>query len=218
MEIEKEEEGDDATSLYDSGGPPVPPDPELVFHDLSCQGTVAMALQEALEELQQSTTLTELKDKYNLRIDSEKVLRAFAESIVEQQQCQYDAQIDDAMKQQPLPYQQRRSQGMTGAKSSSNADDDDHTDNHVPPAAVLRGRINHYNRFGAKWRIVVDDVELIPRRAINAHRPSKRDRNEMSLWSIVSQQQQSLSNSNSSNEDELPIKIPRLELLVYNDL
>lgn len=36
------------------------------------------------------------------------------------------------------------------------------------PAALLTGEIQHYNRIGGQWRIVVKNATLLPRRVINS--------------------------------------------------
>ena len=33
----------------------------------------------------------------------------------------------------------------------------------LAPAAIMKGNIKHFNRFRGKWRIIVSDVELVPR-------------------------------------------------------
>lgn len=212
VEVVEEEEDEEDATLWD-GGPPIPPDPDKVINDLSCQGTVAMALQEALVELRQDETMKSLEEKYNFQFDSNEVMRTFGESVVQQQHCQYDEQFDDAMKQQRDLLQQQQQQ-QRKSKYAANQTDSIST---VAPAAMLRGRMNHYNRYGTKWRIVVDDVEIIPRRPVEAHqlRQMKRDRT-MSLWSVMSQP--SLLNATDELPQQLPIKIPRLEILVYNDI
>jgi hypothetical protein len=227
------------------GGPPVPPDPDMVVQDLSCQGTVAMALQEALDEWLQLDSMKALQNKYNFQFDCKTVMHAFGESVVQQQHSQYDAQWDhhDAMKRQQQKPPMRQAQAdyssaghymnnATGTAVTNGSSDDSETI--VAPAAMLRGRINHYNRFGTKWRIVVHDVDIRPRRPVNAQqlRQMKRDRN-MSLWSIMSSSSSSsvaeaaavssshLPNANyttEEGEEAGSIKIPRLQLLLYNDI
>lgn len=59
----------------------------------------------------------------------------------------------------------------------------------TPPAALLRGNMQHYQRLGAKWRIVARDVEIRPRVALDeergegehSHRKRKRT-DRQSLW------------------------------------
>jgi hypothetical protein len=238
--------GENAIEFFDDtiwdGGPPAPPDPDMVVQDLSCQGTVAMALQEALDEWLQLDSMKALQNKYNFQFDSKAVIRTFGESIVQQQHSQYDAQWDDhnavKLKQQKPLMRQAPTDGYSYTSQYKNSVTGTAVDNEtiVAPAAMLRGRINHYNRFGTKWRIVVDDVEIRPRRPVNAQqlRQMKRDRN-MSLWSIMSSSSSSvaeaaaaaavssshLPNANyttEEGEEAGSIKIPRLELLLYNDI
>ena len=221
----EKEEADDATNVWDAGGPPPPPDPDVVVHDISCQGTVAIALHEALEELQQSATLKALKEKYDFQFDRDAVMLAYGESIAELQHCQYEAQIDEAMKHQHQ--HQHHPQQHRNRANNNHTEANDDLDSSVPPAAVLRGRINQYNRFGTKWRIVVDDAELMisPPIGLPPKRSTKkRDRRTMSSWSLMTQPPQPESTSNANNNmnalstDETTIKIPRLEILVYNDV
>lgn len=232
----KEEENDgsideeDTTALIWDGGPPIPPDPDVVIHDVSCQGTVAMALQEALKELQQHETTKSWQEKYQFQLDSQEIMRAFGESIVQQQYFQYEAQCDDAVQQQQLLQQQRlrlrqpqKMNNKYATKYRGTTTSSGDTESIVAPAAMLRGRMNHYNRYGTKWRMVVDDVEIRPRRPVEGQllRRMKRDRT-MSLWSIMAPPQlpnvNSSTNANASDELFQPIKIPRLEILIYNDI
>lgn len=71
------------------------------------------------------------------------------------------------------------------------------------PAALLRGRVDHYNKFHEKWRIVVEDAELCPRPpAIPA-----RKRQKLSLWQQASKQDEQASISLEGS----------LQILAYND-
>jgi hypothetical protein len=54
------------------------------------------------------------------------------------------------------------------------------------PAALLNGRLDHYNRVGQNWRIVVDDIKIKRRVPLDRNR-RKRDR--QSLWQVDSQKQ-----------------------------
>jgi hypothetical protein len=195
-------------------GPPPLPDPATVVNDLSCQGTIAIALREALFDIHQETMATkaveigvnhDASDNHEASQQSEvdgsrsssnvplspridlsqqnvdQIMRSFGEAVT-QSQC--DQRELDANKQQ-------RSGDRADAAGAA------------APAAVLRGRIDHYNRFGAKWRFMVHDAEILPRRALDRNR---RKRERPSLWQLAAQQQ------------EPSVKIQRLEILVYDDI
>jgi hypothetical protein len=195
-------------------GPPSPPDPEIVTKDRSCHGTIAVALQTALIELQQHEALKSIEQQYNFQLDINKVMQAFGESIVQNHQELY-AQQTQQTKQQlhdntPPP-------STTTCK------------NIVAPAALLRGKIQHYNRYGTKWRFVVKDAEIIPRIPFNHqhHQRSKRQRTslyEMTESALLQQKQQQTEKRSSSSppppssSSSVSIKIPQLEILVYNDI
>jgi hypothetical protein len=74
------------------------------------------------------------------------------------------------------------------------------------PAALLRGRVDHFNRRINKWRIVVENAEF--RRHVPLDR-NRRKREMHSLWNV--------------SEEKLPLpatppsKRCKLEILAYND-
>ena len=71
------------------------------------------------------------------------------------------------------------------------------------PAALLRGRLQHYNRVGQNWRIVVEDATLTPRIPLD---PNRRRRDRTSLWEADATKQQAI-----------PVG-GKIQLLVYDDL
>lgn len=78
------------------------------------------------------------------------------------------------------------------------------------PAALLRGRVDHYNKLEQKWRIVVEDAEIRPRVALEARKKQKR-----SLWEHAA-----ASESSRGDGDERQQAIPlsgSLQILAYND-
>jgi hypothetical protein len=80
------------------------------------------------------------------------------------------------------------------------------TDWSIAPNAVLKGRLDHYNRFQGQWRIVVDrHAEIGPRPKGNNMGNNKRKREEstMSLLEEV---------DNTIKLDD------KVQILVYNDL
>ena len=51
-----------------------------------------------------------------------------------------------------------------------------------PPAALGRGRLDHYNRFHGKWRIIVRDAHFKRRGTLDKNR---RNRNPPPLWEAL---------------------------------
>lgn len=93
-----------------------PPEvPETIATDLSCQGSIASALHQTLQEIQQEEILS-FDDAASSRI-----LQSFGEAVLE---------------------------------SRNNPD--------LPqgPAIRLTGRLEHFNRYQNKWRLVVDEAQL----------------------------------------------------------
>jgi|Transcript_22339 hypothetical protein len=68
--------------------------------------------------------------------------------------------------------------------TTANQSTREHTNTVVaPPKALLRGRVDHFNRVGGKWRIVATNVEIRQRVNLDTStnkRTKKRDRS--SLW------------------------------------
>ena len=51
-----------------------------------------------------------------------------------------------------------------------------------PPAALIRGRLDHYNRFHGKWRIIVREAQFKRRPTLEKNR---RNRNPPPLWGAL---------------------------------
>lgn len=192
-------------------GPPPPPDPEIVLSDLSCQGTIAIALREALYDHQQeaiakdtskiglkcdydrdeddwkrSEANDELHGSINSAIDLspesvDRIILAFGQAVVQSHFEQFSNEL------------KKRNRHDNGEAESQQSE---------PPAALLRGRINNYNRLSSKWRFVVDNVEIQPRKALDRNR---RKRERPSFWQLCDQQ------------PSASVMISQLEILVYSD-
>jgi hypothetical protein len=223
-------------------GPPPPPDAQQVAKDLSCQGIIGFTLKEALDEIVAEQELeqeqeqiidhpnlnstataaeedeTETESNQNnasevaqpplIRVDQRMVtsiLQVFGKSVAHSQQERYSQQQQ----------QQQQRQGTTTATASVE-----------PPAALLKGRLKHYNRRNTKWRIVLRDVDFQQRRPLDKNR---RKRERPSLWQVGrEQQQQEDGNSNTGKSTSTPLPTQAttnsttskctLEILAYNDL
>jgi hypothetical protein len=69
------------------------------------------------------------------------------------------------------------------------ADTSTEQDSKTPaPAALLSGRLDHYNRVGHNWRIVLDDVKLQPRLPLDRSR-RRSDRHSLCKVDSVKQKE-----------------------------
>lgn len=76
------------------------------------------------------------------------------------------------------------------------------------PAALLRGRVDHYNKMEQKWRIVVDDAEIRPRVPLN--KGDARKKQKLSLWETSERQ--------DKNDQDTSVSLSgSLQILAYND-
>jgi len=170
--------------LWDA--PPPLPDSEKVIFDVSCQGTIGLALQQALcEESDNDDNEGEQQEDEastpRIKLDKpaiNQILLSFGRAIVQSQQDQHEMELKNVE-----------------SKTAASA---------VPaPAALLRGRVDHFNRHGGKWRLMVHDAQIIARKPLERNR---RKRERPSLWNAMKEGQSE------------PAKIPRLEILAYNDI
>jgi hypothetical protein len=236
-------------------GPPPPPDAQQVAKDLSCQGIIGFTLKEALEEIvaEQELEQEQIIDQPNLnstatateedetesnqnddnasepevlaqtplvRVDQSMVtsiLQAFGKSVAHSQQERYSQQ----QKQQQQQQQRQQRQGTAATTATASVES---------PAALLKGRLKHYNRRNTKWRIVLRDVDFQRRRPLDKNR---RKRERPSLWQVGREQQQQQQDGNgngntgeSASTPTIPTQTTTnsstsnctLEILAYNDL
>lgn len=165
--------------------PPLP-DAEKVVQDVSCYGSIGHALQQALfndsDELEGHNNTSDKESEsissYKLGLEQpalQQILTAFGNAIAKTHQEQHEVEWNP----------RQRYDGITAA-----------------PAALMRGRVDHFNRRGSKWRLVVHDAELVERKSLDRNR---RKRERLSLWNAIGKGSEA-------------VKIPRLEILAYNDI
>lgn len=127
------------------------------------------------------------------------------------------------------------------SKDGSFSLDSTNTSKVSPPAALLKGKIKHYNRFGAHWKIVLEeDAKLLPRPNLVPTTDVSRFSKIRTLWDDCTENPDSNSDKTTSNnsiglanlEDQNDmgklthtkmksetICIPeRLEILAFDDL
>jgi hypothetical protein len=153
----------------------------------ACNGLhIGKCLQEALDALtndEEDENLADEKDadgeegqplSKNTRIklgknDTDCILRAFGEAVA-----------DTSWK----------SSSMSSSSSSPLNGSNNSTLPSCPPVALLRGRLDHYNRVGKNWRIVVDDLQLKERAPLQCNQRKRRRR---SLWNVDKEKQVEIS-------------------------
>jgi hypothetical protein len=179
---------------------PLPP-ADIIMNDPSCLGILGITLRQALSDLQQGSvrrlddasvdnsvddacsTADEEKAIHNSRAEDDNEKPASTKLTTEM--------VDRVMKSLGEAVVQQQKECFATA-----------------PAALLRGRVNHFNRRNSKWRIVVDDGEMRRRRQLDQHRKLRRTERP-SLWDVATRK--------NEKDRELPHKIGTIELLAYND-
>lgn len=82
-----------------------------------------------------------------------------------------------------------------------------------PPAGLLYGKLQYYNRIGGNWRIVLSDAEIRPRVECE---DTERIKNRTSLWDQSVNQMSSSSSLSMDSEDV--IKLGHVVILACDDL
>ena len=182
MDSDDADKNDEKTSGRQNVWKELPlPNRDTVIHDLSCQGSIGLALQQAL-----AAEETELGDDDDT--DSSDKLITLDEPAISQILESFGMAVSHTQREQ-------RDLQMGGELAS--------TSSLAAPVAILRGRVDHFNRCGTKWRIVVHDAQIIERKPLDKYR---RKSERPSMWEVM--------NETQSN----PLKIQRLEILAYNDI
>lgn len=79
------------------------------------------------------------------------------------------------------------------------------------PAALLRGRVDYYNKMEQKWRIVVEDGEIRPRVSLENGRSRKKQK--VSLWDAAS-----VAQGDTQGDQPQSVKLSgALQILAFND-
>jgi hypothetical protein len=217
-------------------GPPPPPDAQQVAKDLSCQGVIGFTLQEALDEVyaeqnsnqeqlqpleldeaeESNQNESELAENPLVRLTldqsmANRILQSFGEAVAHSQRDRYSLATSTAEQEH------------------------EHQHKHQPPAALLKGRLVHYNRRNTKWRVVLRDADFQRRSPLDKNR---RKRERPSLWHASREQQLDdfvNGNANGNGNDDIHTGMATatatststatptrtnctIEILAYNDL
>jgi hypothetical protein len=185
-------------------GPPPLPKPYPVVHDLSCQGPMAFALRDALQEVaheeeqQQQRPVILVSQVESDRILTQpamdRILQSVGDAILESQQQSRAAE------------HQANTTTTLDRKNNSKSD----ATSFIAPAILLRGRVKHWNRLASKWRFAVENVELKERQPLARNRLR---RSRPSLWSTVPKDKKE-----EEEEELVVVRCPEMEILAYNDI
>ena len=159
--------------------PPPPADPELV-QKIALLSPIGQCLQESLQDMIQESLVRELQE---------------ADQHDEKAAPSIDSDIADRILD-------------SFGKAVSDTDWHREFKGIAPPAALLRGRIDYYNRVEGRWEIMVDNAELRPRALLDPNR-KKRTRERPSLWDVSLRQEKRRPTTTLEG---------KLQVLVYDDL
>lgn len=164
-----------------TNGPLAPADFQLV-QKIALLGPIGQALQESLHDMVQESLIMELHES-----DQEQgQVEPITEPII-------DNKIADR---------------ILASFAKAVSDTKWHGGPKCPPSALLKGRVEYYNRFDGSWDITVADAEMRPRVILDANR-KKRARDRPSLWDVSLTEQKGIPS----------IKLDgTLQVLVYDDL
>lgn len=167
-------------SLTMNGERPPPADANLVAQ-LARVGPIGLCLSDALDDLVSECLVEQIQGEAGEKSDSEKK----TESV----KIPFDSTMGDRV---------MHSFGQAVSKSQWEA----------PPAALLRGRVEHYNSLEGKWRIVVNNAEIRERVQLPQTNPRKKKRT--ALWDASELRQ--------GEQQPATALTGSLQILAYDDL
>lgn len=169
MDAKKVEKHDERTPSRKVVWEEVPlPNHANVINDISCHGSIGLALHQALrdesdqEEIDEDSNEGEDSSKRRITLDQpmiNQILQSFGTAV---KNTQHD---------------QREMQMNRKAKSTTSV---------AAPAAVLRGHVDHFNRRGGKWRFMVHDAQIVDRKPLDRKRSMIA---RPSLWRVMNEGQ-----------------------------
>jgi hypothetical protein len=159
---------------------PPPADADLVAQ-LARVGPIGLCLGEALDDLVSESLVEQIQHESKEESDSEEK--------PESERGLFDSTMADRV---------MHSFGQAVAKSRWEA----------PPAALLRGRVEHYNSLEGKWRIVVKDAEI--RQRVPSAQTNPRKKKRVKLWDASELRQ--------GEEQPVTPLAGSLQILAYDDL
>jgi hypothetical protein len=188
--------------------PPQPADAEVVGM-IAQQGIIGQCLREALQDCVDDTAAFNRNDAIAHPQEDDDDSALSAGSIAAASIPQPRKQSRNKMKLKPhmvdsvmKRFGQAVAETNWANSLSSSLGKNDRRKLNEPPAALLKGRIDHYNRLGGKWRIVVHGGQLKRRVGLPRDR-SKKVR--PTLWEAMG--------------DQETVALPTsLQLLAYDDL
>jgi hypothetical protein len=148
---------------------------------LACVGPIGLCLSEALGDLVSECVVEQIQQESKEESDSEEK--------TESERVPFDSTMADRV---------MHSFGQAVAKSEWE----------TPPAALLRGRVEHYNGLEGRWRIVVKDAEI--RRRVPLAQTNPRKKKRVKLWDA--------SDLRQGEQQSVTPFVGSLQILAYDDL
>lgn len=187
-----------------------PPPLHDISRDLSSMGPVAMCLHDALQEMTMLPICTIQKSRdgenhlLDVEHDSSSVSSSTQGGAAEMaSQIRLDQPAVNRILQSFGEAMMKNHQDQWTGMNNGGLQQKDETEKRKMMDAVLRGRVCHYNRMNGKWRLVLENVELLPRKALARNR---RKRERKPFWNTA------------TDESVQPVQISSLQVLVYNDM
>lgn len=153
--------------------PPAPADPEEVA-SIARQGIIGQCLYGALNDIVAEDAAKEESEKQE----------AVAQSLDDKDE--EEDSVDPATKEPQLYLKKHMADNVIKefghAVASTKWTSTKKNPQKEPPAALIRGRLDHYNRFHGKWRIIVRDAQFKRRGTLDKDRKS---RNPRPLWDAL---------------------------------
>jgi hypothetical protein len=140
----------------ESKEPPAKADPAIV-QKIAMLGPIGQSLHESLQDMIQESLVRELQELNNCDDGQEENATDNVDHI-----------LADA---------------VLASFGTAVSDTNWHSEPSAPPAALLKGRLEYYNRFDGNWDIMVTEAELRPRVMLDPNR-KKRPRERPSLWEV----------------------------------
>ena len=167
---------------------------EHVVSSIARQGMIGQCLQSALDDILAEDAAATVRDTAGANADRD-------DDTSQNEDAATKTQSTSATKRkmpltQPMVDNIMTEFGRAVARSKYNiaADDNDNDIHHkkkrqtpLPPRALMRGKVDHFNRFNGKWRIVVkpSSVELKRRVALPKVRRKTQREGRPTLWEAV---------------------------------
>lgn len=185
------------------------PPPKEVVAEIACHGFIGQTLHKSLLDILEedninATTAASVASAATPNEEEEEPTTAStATSAPKQQQLKLNPIIVDQVMQEfgnaVVRTNWKNSNTTSSIEKKSAASSMNNNNNKSPPTALLKGQLDHYNRIGSKWRIIVRNVQIRQKIPLPTNR-KKRDRT--SLWERGTLHQSACSSTNQNKKKQ----------------